>query len=88
MTFIDRSKGTEYRGKTLEGTLSSEGKLQAEIDREAAAPAKALASQSAGAGVGVLTSRALRPQDVSQATQKDFRPFLGEARVIAHAPPE
>lgn len=43
-TFIDRSNGMEYRGKTLEGTLSSEGKLQAEIEGEAAAPANALAS--------------------------------------------
>jgi hypothetical protein len=33
-TFIDRSTGVEYRGKTLGGTLSSEGKLQAEIEGE------------------------------------------------------
>jgi hypothetical protein len=34
-TFIDRSTGTEYRGKTLGGTLSSLGELQAEIEGEA-----------------------------------------------------
>jgi hypothetical protein len=55
-TFIDQRTGAEYQGKTLGGTLSSEGRLQAEIDGEIFQGSWVYMASGGGVAVGTSTT--------------------------------